>query len=373
MQYFYILGTIQALFFATLVISKKQKSSSDIILFVWLLIFSFNLLFPYFGYHGSASIAHYFWGTDLVLFSLHPAFIYLYTISFTHTITRKQLLLFSTPFLFTLVFIFPYFFLPVDHKKKILYFQEQIPWYFIFGIVISLGANFLFIPLAIKKLKEYQNKLKHIVSFNEEINLSWLQLIIYGYLLFITSGVIVAFLFTFSKRPMAEADIFMYAILGILMFGFAFAGIRYGTIHEYETQFMKPNIPKKQPFNNNHEKSKDEEILKKLKKAMIQERLFLNPKLSINELSNAINEPVYLVSQIINQTLSSNFYDFVNTYRVEAIKEELSKETNYSILALAYDCGFNSKATFNRIFKNNTGLTPSEYQRKYMSQTKSLI
>ncbi len=72
--------------------------------------------------------------------------------------------------------------------------------------------------------------------------------------------------------------------------------------------------------------------------------------------------PNYL-SQIINEKEGKSFYDFVNSFRVEEFKRLVkdSKNKQFTLLALAYDCGFNSKSSFNRYFKKNTGKTPSEF------------
>ena len=69
------------------------------------------------------------------------------------------------------------------------------------------------------------------------------------------------------------------------------------------------------------------------------------------------------LSQVINQYEKKNFYDFINMYRVEEFKRRALKpeNSNYSILAIAYDSGFNSKSSFNQVFKKIEGKTPSRY------------
>ena len=73
---------------------------------------------------------------------------------------------------------------------------------------------------------------------------------------------------------------------------------------------------------------------------------------------------IHLLSQVINEQLGVNFFNFVNQYRVEEFKERLADPSNrnFSLLGIAFDSGFNSKSTFNRIFRNTTGLTPSRYR-----------
>jgi len=93
---------------------------------------------------------------------------------------------------------------------------------------------------------------------------------------------------------------------------------------------------------------------------------FLDPKLNLKEFAARCKLPQKTVSQYLNQGLNKSFHDYVNGYRIEAFKERVvtAKEKNRTLEGLAYDCGFNSRATFSRIFKKNTGMTPTEYVSK---------
>jgi AraC-like DNA-binding protein len=90
---------------------------------------------------------------------------------------------------------------------------------------------------------------------------------------------------------------------------------------------------------------------------------YLNPDLKIHNIAAALDQPPYSVSQQINQQLGLNFYDFINKYRVEEFKRRVDSGdyNNLTLLGIALDVGFNSKASFNRVFKKHTGMTPSEY------------
>ncbi|MGK0363244.1 MAG: AraC-like DNA-binding protein [Saprospiraceae bacterium] len=103
-----------------------------------------------------------------------------------------------------------------------------------------------------------------------------------------------------------------------------------------------------------------------LSQKMEAEQWYLNPTLKLSDLSKEMNLPVKTLSYVINTGIGKSFYDFVNLYRVEEFQKRI-KQDNYahlSLLGVAYDCGFNSKATFNRIFKKFTGISPSVYQRE---------
>ena len=97
---------------------------------------------------------------------------------------------------------------------------------------------------------------------------------------------------------------------------------------------------------------------------MEQDKLYQEPQLTLQNLADRIALPSYQVSQIINDQLGKNFYELVNGYRVEEAKRLLSdpKSKNYTILSVGFEAGFNSKTTFNTVFKKFTGLTPTDYR-----------
>lgn len=94
-----------------------------------------------------------------------------------------------------------------------------------------------------------------------------------------------------------------------------------------------------------------------------REKLFLNPELKVLDLAILLKIHPNLMSKVINYKSDSNFYDLVNKMRVEEFIERSKTEDyqKYTIMALAYDSGFNSKATFYRNFKTITGVSPSEF------------
>ena len=101
-----------------------------------------------------------------------------------------------------------------------------------------------------------------------------------------------------------------------------------------------------------------------LKKQIEENLLYLDPELSLNSIAETLNIHQHLVSKIFNVGLKSSFSDFINKYRVNAVINKLKSEKgkNATLLAIAFDCGFNSKTTFNRVFKKHTGFTPRQYR-----------
>ena len=117
-----------------------------------------------------------------------------------------------------------------------------------------------------------------------------------------------------------------------------------------------------------YEKTKlKEEDIPVLKKKLLDfldfAKPFLNKNLTVGELAEALEMPTHQLSKLINNQLGQSFFEFINRYRVEEVKLRFfePKFSNLTVLGIAMECGFNSKASFNRIFKQFTGLTPTEY------------
>lgn len=104
----------------------------------------------------------------------------------------------------------------------------------------------------------------------------------------------------------------------------------------------------------------------KVTAAMQHDQLFTDAELTLTQLAKKLSTNTSVLSKVINQGFGLNFNDFVNEYRVKAVIELLKagEQKNQTLLGIAFDCGFNSKATFNRAFKKQTGLSPKDWAVK---------
>jgi AraC-like DNA-binding protein len=109
-----------------------------------------------------------------------------------------------------------------------------------------------------------------------------------------------------------------------------------------------------------------EAIIQALAECMEEKKPYLKPSVSVDEVAAMIGVPPKQLSQAIHVTLHKNFFDFINSYRVNEAKARIRDEKfrNLTLLAIAYDVGFNSKSVFNEAFKKNAGLTPGEFRRQ---------
>jgi AraC-like DNA-binding protein len=104
-------------------------------------------------------------------------------------------------------------------------------------------------------------------------------------------------------------------------------------------------------------------ILSKLERVMTENELFKNPNLKVNDVAREINVSGHQLSQLLNNNLSKNFTLFVNEYRINEACKILSEDTNFTIDAISFEVGFNSKSTFFATFKKLKGMTPSTFQQ----------
>jgi len=94
------------------------------------------------------------------------------------------------------------------------------------------------------------------------------------------------------------------------------------------------------------------------------EKLFKYPNLKLSDIAEKLNISSHQLSQLLNDNLGKSFSLFINEYRIEEAKQLLTSDNNYTIEAIGYDCGFNSKSTFYTTFKKITGVTPADYTKQ---------
>lgn len=369
MEVIILFGFFEAFIIFVLLFLKKNRALSDVILSFVFLIYAINILLSYLEvYNRNHSYPYPFLiNASVPLIILHGPALWFYIKSQTvqNFKFRKIYLLHFLPFLILFIFLsFEIFLIP--NEEKILVAKEDLYKHFISYPIIVLSIALSSISYNIWSLlliKKHVKKLKLFFSEISRINLQWLRTLLFAAL--ISYGVIhclyiIDLIYNFTKPGSLHLISFTIGAIYILFLGIY--GHRQGNIF---TNFSL-NINK-----TNEEAEKDHStcnndvlFLSKLSEYMKKVKPYLNPELTIAKLADELNVNVDNVSFIINRYLKTNFFDFINSYRVEEFKKRCRdpKNDKITLLGIAFDSGFNSKATFNRVFKKATGLTPSEYK-----------
>ena len=106
-------------------------------------------------------------------------------------------------------------------------------------------------------------------------------------------------------------------------------------------------------------------LLDRINRVFAEEMPFLNSNFTLPDLAAKIGSSVHITSQVINENLNQNFFEFLATHRILAAKEILVNEPYLKIEEVAERVGYNSKSSFNTAFKKIAGITPSEYRQKH--------
>ncbi|MFT3738077.1 MAG: two-component regulator propeller domain-containing protein [Breznakibacter sp.] len=132
---------------------------------------------------------------------------------------------------------------------------------------------------------------------------------------------------------------------------------------EEEMRHHQPEEPKERYESSRLSEERGQELVDALLGHINQDHAFLNPDLKIGDLADRLDCSVHELSQVINQHLGQSFSEFINHYRIEEVKRRLQSDeySRFTLLAIAESCGFNSKTSFYRVFKKETGMTPAEY------------
>jgi AraC-like DNA-binding protein len=230
------------------------------------------------------------------------------------------------------------------------------------------------------------NLLVEIFEITVELTfLAYLLLIIYlvinakekHWILYFTIPIAILFVFSSFNDILAasgkkELSIFNdqnFNTYLLLIVAFLFYFIAFNLINK--SKGILPKIETNKYKNSNLNPKTIEQYKTQLIQLMETQKLYLNGKLSIHDVSENLNIPRQYISEVLNEHMNISFQDFVNTYRVEEFIERLKNDQNnhFTLLGIATDVGFNSKSSFNAIFKKMKGLTPTEYKKQLQQKS----
>lgn len=357
------IGISQAFFAGLLIVTRKPRIMANQVLAAWFFLICIEMIIVLVNTNlvqlYSIKVLPFTYGPLMYLYARlitmeKPAFKYRYLWHF---------LPFLVFFIVSMVFLNK----PVmEGSKGFLIIDRFVSLRIIYGVSFFISITSYSI-LTYVIIHRFQKELKTFLSYPSRMLtmrwLIWISVSFYvGYFLMFIVGLVDII------HNVIPFDPYEISFLGLTLFAFVsgYYGVRqpslFGEILKADNIIQKPEIEIK--YSRSGMKKKDALLYKeKILAYMEEEKPYLKRDLSIQDMANTLEIPRHFITEVINTQIGKNFYMLINEYRVREFKHRISSEEykNLTILAIAYDSGFNSKSAFNKIFKELTGSTPSEY------------
>ena len=268
---------------------------------------------------------------------------------------NKKIVHFFPYFFFVLFFVFRIYFSSNGDPNR---FDELLKGNLPLGVKIFILSDFfsrlIYTTLAAIQILQAKRKKK----IKNTLDFRLLKILLFFSFL---SLVIYLSVFVFSLGW--KARLFTGFIFSLMMYVVGYFYIREKILTKNSSK--NENKYAYSPLSDNQKR----ELYFKLLNLMKTEKPYLNPDLTATQLAEKLEISQNYLSQLLNEVVGKNFYEFINNYRIEEAKKILSdKEDNRTILSIAYDVGFNSKTTFNTAFKKIVNMSPTGYRKSALNK-----
>lgn len=363
--YIFVIGIAQAIFLFFILWNKKENRFATRFLAITMFVFAFDLLGGVFFLAGYIEYIPWFLGLNSAFPYLYGPLIYLYLIFLIHKQETFEFhdYLHLAPFVLIQVYGFFFFYFEgAEYQISLLDYTIEQPWHIkLIGMGIPV-SGIIYLFFTVYETIKFNKKIKNSLSNIEGLDISWLLYLIFG------TGIIwLVVLLSYTLNNVygdaMQANLLIYVTLSIFLYTFAIKSYRQPQLVSNDIEVSKPY------YKSGLSETKANEFLKRIIDHMKRDKPFLDPKLNLSQLSENLNISSHNLSETINTKLNQNFYDFINSYRVEEVKRLIEDDRNsvYSILAHGFEAGFTSKSSYYSAFKKFTGITPAKFRSNSLS------
>ena len=297
---------------------------------------------------------------------LYIPFLFLYLVSLTtkNFAFRKVDLLHFVPFIiFSILVLFIGINISADTLREML--LGDSPFSTIETQIIIFSNYFQFFCYVVASflvLRNYRKRIKNVFSSIQNINLSWLNFVVFGFIVWksLRFTDYVLWLLTQSSFVM-----YLYITAEIMFLLFVSSMFLWGLRQPVILTGLEENQNRRKYEKTSLSEEARDILKEKLLHQMENHKPYLDSTLSLNDLAKNLSSAPHHLSQVINTCFNQNFFDFINSYRIRECKQLLSDKTqeNKTVLEILYETGFNSKSVFNSAFKKYTGMTPTQFRK----------
>ena len=304
-------------------------------------------------------------------YALNGPLLYLYVISiirsdFTLGSRHRWHLLPLVVYFLFLIFAF----YSQTHMQKVALidlYQIDLDWQFVTMDTLIKSSRFAYFIMSIYLINKYREQLKDYQSSIENIDLTWLKILVLGFALVSLVGV----LLSISKvvNLFYTVDISLQIFLGLTTY---YADL---ILVCFLLFFSAANISsvakvKDQSKSSYEDYEANEEYVDRVIKFMDDEKPYLKSNITLDTLSELIDVPARELTALLNGHFKMNYYEFINNYRIKEAKLILAQDVNQekTISDVFLAVGFNSKSVFNTFFKKNVGVTPTDFRKQILNR-----
>lgn len=373
-----IIGLIQSLFGILLFISKRPWHLSFTFITIWLgviAVYQSARLLPF-------QVIDYFKPGIFPLLFLYGPLLYLYVSSLAveNFRLKKSQLLHLLPLIAIAVhrsIVGP---VPIGSSTNSAGAVSAVYNNIYYGLMVISMLVYWFFSLKLI-LKHRKNIPNHFSNYSAKNSLGWLVSVLTLFLVLFIADFSISLIDRvfdsgFRRFPMLSLNLTIFTFIMI------FFGINQTVI--YKSRLKNEEEPESPDVSENHEikntrpaltDKQTEELTKIVFKYLQSKKPYLNPDYSLQMMAVDLQISRHKLSYIINIGLQKNFYKLINEFRVNEVKEMLvsPEYQHYTLLGIGLECGFNSKTSFNRIFKEETGFTPTEYKKNSLKFKCSIL
>jgi AraC-like DNA-binding protein len=251
------------------------------------------------------------------------------------------------------------------------------PWYQYCGF----ASMVFYLIVSIRYYNVYRRLIFEVTSFADSILFNWIRTYLISFLILMMLPVAFDILALFAPQIKSyQGTWWFFLAFSIVMYYIAITAYSNPVVSKIHFRFsaldsdpvvlltkendlVQEHIIITSPVLENDEPEALQNWKARITALMENETPYINPDLTLADFARLFSTNATTISKAINQGFGLNFNDFVNSYRSKAVIQSIEKglHKKNTLLGIAYDCGFNSKATFNRAFKKHTGITPKDY------------
>lgn len=375
---FLLVGMFVGVMAAVVLVTKQSNKKANQYLAGLVMICVFTLLHNFLITAGIYNQKPELYFLPVILsFGIGP-FLYLFInrLIFLKPLTKQATFIHLLPVIIQFLF-FSFCFIQNGNTKYAIYTNYYSSFVDPFQTLITYVSVSVYLFLSFKEIAQYKQQLNDFYSNTDKIELEWLQKLLFVFMAYYATAIIfilISYSFNISENYFPSDFIRCIIIFTIAAYASKQTTLR--SVKDNLLSIASPVLTEEFHLSaaeaiatsksNDHKIDKSKEINFDILKSIIEkvenEELYLNEELTIADLASKLGYSTKTISHTINNGLHKSFSLFINEYRVNLFKKKKASGNfeHLSIMGLAYECGFNSKSSFNRIFKEITGITPNE-------------